>query len=618
MDWSSLTLVTIDFETYWDSEFSLTKIPIAPYVRDERFAIQGVGIKINDGATQWYPPGTEKAPLAALDWSRVMLLCQNTFFDGFILTQLYGHIPAAYLDTKDMAAALWPHDSSSLKAIAIRLWPDDESKRKGDELVNTKGIRDLTPEQYDALGVYCVQDVDLTWDAFYNMLQLGFPEKELRLIDECVRMFCEPKLVPDAPLLQSVVERERLKKEAVVKAAGVPKKVLSSNQQYFQYLQSLGLNPPTKPHSGKKPPKEYDYIPFGQVPAFSKTDIGYIRFKENHPELNHLFDARTEIKSTIASTRAQRFLDAIGPDGTIPAALLYYGAHTGRFSGTQKTNMQNLTRGSDLRLSLCAPEGQFIYVTDLSAIEARVVAWLADCYTLLDLFSSGVCVYCDFGGKIYERPINKKDDPLERHVGKTAQLGLGFGQGHKKFHGMLETGALGPPVEVSPTEAERIVNLWRATYPEIQRLWTRLELKVIASMQGDYDETWRCLRFKDNSIILPNGLAIKYKNLRYENGQLVYDSRSGPKKIWGGVIVENIAQALARIILTDAWINIADDPSLPGNVVLQVHDELLYMDSDTQPYAIMDSLNSHMSTPKDWATGLPLAAEGGFDIRYSK
>lgn len=610
-------LVTLDFETYWDANYSLKKIPVAPYVRDERFLSHGVGIKINDGQSVWHSRLVEREALATVDWANAILLCQNTFFDGFILTQIYNHIPAFYADTKSMSLAVWPHDPSSLKDIAIRLWPNDESKRKGDELGATKGIRILPPEVCASLGAYCEQDVELTYHAFHSMLPY-FSYKELRLIDQCNKLFCEPKIVADIPMLEELVKEDLALKKATIEQAGVPRDVLSSNPKFFKYLKSIGLNPPIKPHGGKKPPKEQDYIPFGKVPAFSKTDIGYINFQKQHPELEHVFKARKEVKSTLTSTRSQRLIESVGPDGTIPAPLQYYAAHTGRYGGSEKVNLQNLPRGSNLRLALCAPDGQYIYVTDLSAIEARIVAWLSDCETLINSFAAGICVYSAFAEKIYSKPINKKDTPLERHVGKTAQLGLGFGQGAAKFDGMLETGALGPPILLPPNEAERIVRLWRTTYPEIPSLWERVELKVVNSMRGDYDETWRCLRFKNNSIILPNGMAIKYKNLRYESGQLTYDSRNGPKRLWGGPILENIAQALARIILTDAWLNIVDDPELTGHIVLQVHDEVLYMGSNEDPYATMEKLNSHMSTPKDWAPNLPLAAEGGFDNRYSK
>ena len=173
-----------------------------------------------------------------------------------------------------------------------------------------------------------------------------------------------------------------------------------------------------------------------------------------YPEHRALWDAREVVKSRIDETRAQRFLDSCNPDGSFGVPLRYYAAHTGRFGGSDKINLQNLPRGSKLRTAIKAPEGQRLFIADLSNIEARMLAWLAKESDLLDAFAQGRDVYCEFATQIYGREITK-ENTLERYVGKTAILGLGYGMGHNKFQDTLKSGS--PSVDVSDSTGDKIV-----------------------------------------------------------------------------------------------------------------------------------------------------------------
>jgi len=603
----TLDIVTIDYESYYASDFGFKKLNTIEYVQDERFLCHQVGIQINDESREVYwGEDAITVALEEIDWSNSAVLAQNTMFDGFVLTQRYGHVPAYYCDTMAMATAHWPGQSATLKDVALRIWPDDETMRKGDELAISKGKRELTYDENKILSDYCDNDVFLC-RAIFDYLLPFFPQKELDLIDLTTRMMCEPTMVADTQLLTEMRDKEQLQIKQDIEACGAERAVLSSNPKFFAYMQDIGLSPPTKINAKGK-----------VTPCLGQSDIPYINFQAKHPEYATLWRARKSVKSTLKSTRSQRFLNSVGPNGTIPGPLRYYAAHTGRFGGTEKLNMQNLPRQSDLRLSLCAPKDEFIYVTDLSAIEARITAWLADETTLLMQFKNGICVYSDFAGRLYSKKITKKDNPVERHVGKTAQLGLGFGMGPDKFSATLESGSTGPVVIMPMHEVKQAVYLWRNTYSNIPTLWKRLEVKLANTLNPAFEETWRCLTFKNSSIILPNGMALKYNNLRFEEGQLVYDGKNKKVRLWGGPILENIAQALARIVLTDAMLAIDKDKDLPGKLVLQVHDELLYTGSRANSDNTLNLLNNHLCAPKAWAKGLPLAAEGGYDFRYSK
>jgi DNA polymerase len=148
-------------------------------------------------------------------------------------------------------------------------------------------------------------------------------------------------------------------------------------------------------------------------------------------------------------------------------------------------------------------------------------------------------------------------------------------------------------------------------------LWKKLELKLANTINPNYQEEWHGLLFKDKKIHLPNGLALHYNNLRFEKGKLTYDSRN-TESTWGGRIAENVVQALSRIIVTDAMLNIQKDIHLNANVVLTVHDEIVLISQANNPDATMSTLIKHMCTPPEWAPDLPLDAEGGYDSSYSK
>lgn len=599
-------LVTLDFETYYDKNLTLSKMTTMDYVRHEKFKVWGVGIKINHDETQWYGEDEVEVAISEIDWGQATVVCHNTPFDGYILTRYYRVQPKYYVDTAAMSRGLFPGQSARLKDCAIRAFPDDEKMRKGEELADAKGIYDLDPELEESIAGYCIQDVDLTY-AIYQQWLTKMPQSEMDLIDMTCRMFCEPKLIANREALTAFRDQQIAHSASLIDAAGVDRKVLSSNQQFSNYIYELGIVPPTKisPTTGK------------DIPALGKNDKAYQQMCEMYPQFQHIWDARKAVKSRINETRAQRFIDATHDDGTISVPLRYYAAHTGRFGGTEKINMQNMPRNSELRKALCAPDGHLVFVADLSNIEARMLAWLADEQDLLDQFRNGDDIYSNLASVIYDRPINKHDDPTERFVGKTAVLGLGYGMGAPKFKATLEAGAMGPPMTFTDEEAYNVVNTYRSTYSGIPLLWQKLELKLANTITRQ-DEDWHGLRFADRKIHLPNGMALHYNNLRYELGKLVYDGARHKESTWGGRIAENVVQALSRIIVTDAMLRIQNDPTLDAQVVLTVHDEIVIISQANKPDATMDKLIAHMCVPPKWAEDIPLDAEGGYDVSYSK
>ena len=595
--------IYLDFETYYDVQLSLTKMSTVQYVNHPDFKVWGVGIKVEDGPTEWYNEEETPEILSQIEWGDTAVVCHNTLFDAYILTQYYGYKPAFYYDTAAMSRGLYPNMSASLANACKREFPNDETKRKGEELVNAKGIRDLDPELDAQIGGYCIQDVDLTYELFKSY-SATYPDKELQIIDLTVRMFVEPKLMLDRGLLTTYKDDIATRTEQAIQDSGVTREILASQVKFKEHLQSLGITVPTKksPTTGK------------QIPAFGKNDSAYIQMCNMYPEHKNIWDAREMVKSRIEETRAQRFIDSTNPDGTFSVPLRYYAAHTGRFGGSDKINLQNLPRGSQLRRAIMAPPGQRLYIADLSNIEARMLAWLAKEHDLVQAFATGRDVYCEFASQIYGRTITKADK-LERYVGKTAILGLGYGMGADKFQMTLKTGS--PSVEVTDATAQAIVMQYRSMYPNIPKLWSGMKDSLFQMLNPrSVGMMYGPLTIRSKALGLPNGMALNYPNLYFSAGQFMYSTERETIRTHGPRVTENVVQALARLVITDQMLEVQNLPEV--DIVLQVHDEIIAIGSEYNADATMDKIIEIMRTAPEWCGDLPLDAEGGVSQIYDK
>lgn len=420
-------LVTLDFETFYATGYSLSALNTFAYVAADQFSIHGVGLKIEDEPTRWFND-TETA-LAWIDAKNtgslpIALLCQNTYFDGWILHHHYDWHPDLYLDTMCMSRGLFPASSASLEKLCERLWPNDPKMRKGKELVQFKGT---TTEQLYAnqaalktMVGYCIQDVELTYAAFIRM-EPYYPDSELRLIDLTLRMMCEPLLRIDVPRVEDCLANAVAHRTKQIENSGYAESTLSSNAQFEALIRKLDLPVPLKDSPTAKEP---DGVTPKKIAALGKADLGFQELRRNHPQFEHIWQGRIAAKSVGEITRAERFLDTARQcDGYMPVPLVYYSAHTGRYGGGEKLNLQNLGRTSELRRALCAQPGQMVYVADSSNIEARMLAWEAGQEDLLEIFRTGGDVYAYTAQDIYNRPIDKKKDPHERFIGKVTCLG---------------------------------------------------------------------------------------------------------------------------------------------------------------------------------------------------
>lgn len=240
-----MQIVTIDFETYWAQDYSLKAkgMNMSEYVRDERFAAHMMALKIDDGVTRIVRPEDIPAALAEIDWSSSALLCHNTAFDGFILSQRYDVVPSYYYDTLSMARGRFSVNFA-LDLDSVAKYCGFEGKIK-DVLKDTKGVLDLPPALWGKLAGYCANDNDETYRIFQFMLP-EYPQDELDLIDITIRMFCEPVLRVDLPRVQAALEAEVGKKVGAIIKAGAIAADLMSNQRFEQLLLERGVIVPKK------------------------------------------------------------------------------------------------------------------------------------------------------------------------------------------------------------------------------------------------------------------------------------------------------------------------------------------------------------------------------------
>jgi len=604
-----LDILTIDFETYYDKEFSLSKITTEEYVRSKQFETIGVAVKVNSGKTEWYSGTKEQIKfwLGKFKWDQSVAVAHNAMFDMAILNWQFGYKPKKIADTLSMARAIHGTEVGGSLAVLSRHYQLGE---KGTEVINALGKRraDFSDEEMARYGEYCINDVDLTYELF-ACLAADFPVTELELIDLTLRMFIEPVLRVNRVALAGHLAEIRSSKEQLLKNIEEKKEDLMSNPKFADLLRKCGVEPPMKisPTTGK------------ETYAFSKTDEEFKALQEHENILvQGLVAARLGVKSTIEETRTERFMD-IATRGSLPIPLRYYAAHTGRWGGDDKVNMQNLPRSSPLRDAIVAPDGYLIVDSDSSQIEARTLAWLAEQNDLVEAFDNGEDVYKIMASAIYGKDQEKitKD---ERFVGKTTILGAGYGMGAAKFKAQLKTFN----VDLSEEECKRIITVYRETYPRIPQLWKQAgnALLAIANEQTAPLGREGALAVEGSKgIRLPNGLYVKYPNLRrWVNDQgkeeLVYDTKKGkaviPNRIYGGKVIENVCQALARIAIAEQMLLIAKK----YKVVMTVHDAIACIVPENERDTGREFVELCMRIRPKWAPDLPLNCESGVGVSY--
>ena len=619
-------ILGIDFETYYSSaqKYTLKKMNIIEYICDPRFEVIGCAFREDHEEPYWVDGPDVGTHLKSFNWSVTTVVGHNLQFDASIASWVYGVNPKLWFCTLAAARVLWQH---RLKYLSLaKLAEHFGFPAKGTTVQKVDGMtRDMIIEagHYDEYVDYCLHDVTLSV-MLYELQKDHIPVREMVLADSVLRLTTEPRLCLNHIKLGAHLLEVRAAKEqsmALAMFAGINgKDDLMSNDKFAQALMNLGVDPPRKISitTGKR------------TWAFAKSDPEFkdlLNHENNH--VQNLVAARLGHKSTLDETRAERLIRTAGFEfrrwGTrlLPVPLKVSGAHTHRLSGDAGLNLQNLRRGGHLRDAIEAPHGYKIVVGDLSQIEARINALFCGQMDLVDQFRQGLDPYSIMATKVFGRTITKANK-AERFIGKTLVLSAGYGVGHIKYHASiryLSQEQLGEMLDISLDEAQRQILAYRAINNNIARMWAKLGPMIAAMTDPKLDFSMGPVQFLHEAIRLPSGLHLHYHNLRLDHAsnQWLYDYAGRPKRIYGPKLLENIVQALARIVIMDAMVTLRRQLKYFGaHWVHQVHDELVYIVPDAHVKEFLPLFREALNTSPLWMFTLPLSSEIGVGTNYGE
>lgn len=627
-----MNIYTIDFETYYDKQYSLSKLTYDEYINDDRFEVICAGLQCNDGPPQWISGSKNDIYewLCGFELHNHAVCIHNALFDASILAFYFGIRPKIILDTLSMARAI--HGTTVGNSLK-RLSEFYGIGAKGEEVHNFIGYRrkDFSNEELVSYAQYCTQDVNLT-KRLFNLMKPKFQQSELKLIDMTIRMYTEPQFMYDREFLVSHLEKVKEIRENVITQVvrrlefaeqGVyyPDEALIdimggiSEEQRTVVLASLRSNPKFAALLilfGVEPPMKISATTGNPTYALAKTDQGMKDLLEHpRPIIQALAAARLGVKSSLEETRTQRLIDTGDRNcGYLPIGLNYYGARTGRWSATQGLQFQNLPNKSDLKQGVIPPPGHVIIGADLSNIELRVGLWFAGQIDKLKLLHNGIDLYKDFASSVFNVAYDDvtKD---QRFIGKTSQLSLIYGTGANKLRGAIKTMS---GTDIGEVGAKRIVDLYREEYYDVASMW-RNGSDVLYAIRDDFGCYFGyndlCVVEGGTGIRLPSGQYLTYPNLRQQqNGdksEWVYDKNSREiDRVYGAKVFQGTVQALARCVIGEAMVRI--NKRYP--IALTLHDAIYLVVQERYAEDALKFVEEEMTRAPSWLPGIVLGVEG--------
>ena len=628
-----MRVLTLDFETFYNTEYSLRKMSPVEYILDPQYECTGLAVKRNDQKSFWVEGDQVQDFFDSEPADDVMAVSHNSLFDMSICAWRYGWVPRVMVDTLGISRSML---RSKLRSLALDKVGDHLNLgRKTDALANVRNMRlneiRAHPDLYRRFIEYGLNDADICYGIFKHFVMSGkFPAVELSVMDAVLRCAVQPQFKVNRAVLEKSLGEIKVQKDITLTKAMLlgldGKPTLMSNDKFAEQLKEFGVDPPTK-ISGTTGKETY---------AFAKSDQDFLDLLE-HPDVRvqTLVAARMGHKSTIEETRHERFIKIsnliwpatkLTPGGNLclmPMPLRYGGAHTHRLSGDWSMNVQNMGRGSTLRQSLEAPPGHVVVAGDESQIEARITCTLCGQEDMRQQFDRGEDVY-----KLFAAVLFKKDPAaivkLERFIGKQCILGLGFGLGDKKFTKsipILAWNQMGMKIAYTPEEGKAAVDTYRTKNRAIKNAWHLLNTQGIQSLFTGNEWRWGPVLFKKEEIVLPNGMSLYYHNLRQVtsngNTEWLFEYGGMTKRLYGGKLLENIVQALARIITMEAAVRVRMRLAKLGiPLALQVHDELVFVVKQEYEQIVRYVLEHELKARPSWLPNLPLDCEVGSGPNY--
>lgn len=627
-----MSILYLDFETYYDSIYSLRNMSPAEYILDPRYETILCAVAVDNQPSRTVSGRDFPNFISQFNPATTDTVAFNATFDNSILAWKYGFVPRRIYCSMALARTLRGHllASASLASVVKLLGLRD----KGTALLKTIGMHgaqiQADPNLWREFCEYADLDNELSREIFVRLIP-ELPTLERHTMDQVIRCCVEPRLVADTALLESHLAEVRREKNDLLQLANAPMEEFSSTPKFVAMLEKLGVE------------VEYKTSPKGNtIPCFAKTDA-FMEELQGHPDemVRAAAMARLGVRSTIEETRGQRMLSItrlpwpVTVRGNMPIPLRIAGAHTLRLSGDWRMNMQNLPAGrggstSQLRASLRGRAGERVVVGDLSQIECRLNAWFCGETGLLQLFRDKQDPYLALASLIFGYPCNKKDHPIERFIGKTGELGLGFGCGHEKFYTMVWRMArqLKMTAQIeniwTPELADKSVKTYRNTHPNIKAMWRLLGEILHTAWLGGAPRQVGPVTIREGEVIGPGGLTMRYKPIQPNEDpdldgrslldvqlRFLYGGRS--HRIYGAKFLENIIQFLARIVIMAA----ADRLYSQGlKFVMQTHDELVFLVPEAETEAAKALIYKELTRPPYWALDLPVDAEVGDGETY--
>ena len=584
----------IDFETYYDKVCSIKSLGTRGYFSHPEFDCYMVSVAGGNGFEFVGNPRD-------FDWSRLagnVVLSHNASFDQ--LLYLFG-AESGWWDlvgykewhcTADLAA--YCGHPRNLKGAVSEVLSEDISKETRANMMGKRWDK-MTPEFQEEVLEYAMSD-SLLCLRLWEALSQQWPEHE-RELSALTRKSVAYGLPIDTDLLKKQIE--------------------SINQRLFDVENSIPWidhSPPLSRVAFDNQCREIGLEPPDSLALSDENANAWI--KKHGKEYAWIGAVRNFRRINSVKRKLESFDRATMPDGRFYGGLMYFGAHTGRWSGSGgiSLNLQNLPRGEmfgvNLRSLIAPKEGNVLVVADLSQIEVRTLCWLAGDHALLDIIRHSDDFYQAFAewfgmwGKT--KGALKDINPKLRHRVKTMVLGCGYGAGPSKF-AMIS--------DMDETEAEEAVRLYRDRMFKVVGYWNKLTRDMGASEGVEGGKYF---------IELPSGRRLNYGRLqtlpRKFHGrdyftELVKGSARRKVKLYGGLLAENASQALARDVFADIMLRLDKEGH---KIICHVHDEVVIEVKEDDAERVLGDVLKTMQTPPTWLPDIPLDAEGKILKRYEK